>query len=24
VTGADHIRLDLAPRGGFVGWIRKG
>jgi alpha-glucosidase len=24
VTRADHIRLDLAPRGGFVGWIRKG
>jgi len=23
VTRADHIRLDLAPRGGFVGWIRK-
>ena len=24
VTRADHIRLELAPRGGFVGWIRKG
>ena len=24
VTRADHIRLVLAPRGGFVGWIRKG
>jgi alpha-glucosidase len=24
VTRADHIRLDLPPRGGFVGWIRKG
>jgi alpha-glucosidase len=24
VTRANHIRLDLAPRGGFVGWIRKG
>ena len=24
VNRADHIRLDLAPRGGFVGWIRKG
>lgn len=24
VTRADHVRLDLAPRGGFVGWIRKG
>ena len=24
VTRTDHIRLDLAPRGGFVGWIRKG
>ena len=23
VTGADHVRLDLAPRGGFVGWIRR-
>ncbi len=23
VTGTDHIQLDLAPRGGFVGWIRK-
>lgn len=23
VSRADHIRLDLAPRGGFVGWIRK-
>jgi len=24
VTRTDSIRLDLAPRGGFVGWIRKG
>jgi len=24
VTRADHIRLELAPRGGFVSWIRKG
>jgi len=24
VTRTDHIRLDLAPRGGFVGWIRRG
>ena len=23
VTRADRIRLELAPRGGFVGWIRK-
>ena len=23
VTHSDHIKLDLAPRGGFVGWIRK-
>jgi alpha-glucosidase len=23
VTGADHIKLDLSPRGGFVGWIRR-
>ena len=23
VTGADHLRLNLAPRGGFVGWFRK-
>jgi len=23
VARTDHIRLDLAPRGGFVGWIRR-
>ncbi len=23
VTGADHIKLDLSPRDGFVGWIRR-
>ena len=23
VTRADHITVDLSPRGGFVGWIRR-
>lgn len=23
ITRADHIKVDLSPRGGFVGWIRK-
>jgi alpha-glucosidase len=23
LTRADHLRVDLAPRGGFVGWIRR-
>ena len=23
LTGRDHIRVDLSPRGGFVGWIAK-
>lgn len=23
ITRADHITLDLSPRGGFVGWIRR-
>jgi len=23
VTRADHIKVDLSPRGGFVGWIRR-
>lgn len=23
ITGADHIKLNLAPRGGFVGWFRR-
>ena len=23
ITRTDHIKLDLSPRGGFVGWLRR-